>query len=153
MFDITLPEQTRHLNFRLSPRRFCVERDGGAGTRLATYRALAPWEGLLAPRHRRVLNLRCRETFLPRLPSLVCCARLAGTGVPSSVGDFGVGDGGVGGGDNAAAEVAVVSGARAGERARERRWRVLGRCGVVSRSAGRLHFFFSSLPLPLPVPL
>ena len=56
---ITLPEQTRHLNFRLSPRRFCVKRCGGAGTRLATYRVLAPWqpwEGL-APRHRRVLNL------------------------------------------------------------------------------------------------
>ena len=43
-------------------------------------------------------------------------ARLAGVGAASSVGDFGGGDGGVDGGDNAAAEVGVVSGARAGER-------------------------------------
>ena len=59
---ITLPEQTRHLQLPTEFRRFVVERGGGAGTRLATHRALAPWEGL-APRHRCVLNLRWRPSF------------------------------------------------------------------------------------------
>ena len=56
-----------------------------------------------------------------------CKARLAISG--TGVGDFGGGDNGVDGGDNAAPEVTVVSGARAGERERERRWRGLERWG------------------------
>ena len=54
---ITIPEQTRHLQLPTEFRRFVVERGGGAGTRLATHRALAPWEGS-TQRHRRVLNLQ-----------------------------------------------------------------------------------------------
>ena len=53
---------------------------------------------------------------LPRLSSLVWCARLAGTGAASSVVDFAGDDGGGDGGDNAAAGVAVSNGARTGER-------------------------------------
>ena len=74
------------------------------------------------PRFEYVRREGCNPVDLKR-----CKARLAISG--TGVGDFGGGDNGVDGGDNAAPEVTVVSGARAGERERERRWRGLERWG------------------------